>query len=268
MSERIVVETRGHVARVTLNRPDKHNAVDRDMFDAFIEAGRDLAADASVRAVVLQGAGPNFCAGIDVSTFSSGGVGGSLMDPIDGSAANYFQSAAYVWRRMPVPVIAALKGVVFGAGFQVALGADIRVAAPDTRMSIMETKWGIIPDMAISTLAPALLPYDRAAELTWTGRIVGAEEAKALGLVTALAEDSESRAMDMAEEIAGRSPDAVRAAKKLLQASYEERDEKLLRLEAELQLQVMAGANHREAVAANIENRAPEFTDAETSLAG
>jgi len=261
MSERLVVETTDHVARVTLNRPDKHNAVDRDMFDAFVAVGNKLAADSSVRAVVLQGAGANFCAGIDVSTFSSGGVGSELLNPIDGSPANLFQSAAYVWRRMPVPVIAALKGVVFGAGLQVALGADLRVAAADTRLSIMETKWGIIPDMAISTLVPGLLPYDRAAELTWTGRIVESDEAKALGLVTEIADDPESRAMAIAAEIAGRSPDAVRAAKTLLRASYAERDERLLRLEAELQLQVMSGSNHREAVAANLEKRAPTFAD-------
>lgn len=261
MSDRLAVEISEHVAHVTLNRPGKHNAVDKGMFDAFIEVGEALAGDPSVRAVVLGGAGDNFCAGIDVGTFTGGGVTPELMRPVQGSAANCFQSAAYVWRSMPVPVIAALKGVVFGAGLQIALGADLRVAAPDTRMSIMETKWGIIPDMAVSTLAPALLSYDRAAELTWTGRIVAAEEARSLGLVTLLAEDSEATARAMAADIAARSPDAVRAAKRLLQASYEERDEKLLALEARLQLEVMAGSNFREAVAANVEKRPPAFAD-------
>lgn len=259
MSERLVVEVSNHVAQVTLNRADKHNAVDRAMFDAFIETGSALAGDSSIRAVVLAGAGENFCAGIDISTFTDGGISPELMQPIDGSAANYFQSAAYVWRQMPVPVIAALRGVVFGAGFQVALGADLRIAAPDTRMSIMETKWGIIPDMGISTLLPANVAYDKAAELTWSGRIVDTEEALALGLVTMRADDPLASALQLAGEIAARSPDAVRAAKKLLQASYEERDQKLLALEARLQMQVMAGANQKEAVLANVEQRAPKF---------
>ncbi len=261
MSERIVVEITDHVAQVTLNRSEKHNAVDAAMFDAIIETGAALSADASVRAVVLTGSGDNFCAGIDVSTFTDSGVSPARMQPLEGSPANYFQSAAYVWRSMPVPVIAALRGVVFGAGFQIAMGADLRIASADMKMSIMETKWGLIPDMGISALLPAILPYDRAAELTWTGRIVAAEEAKALGLLTAIADDPLAHARELAAEVAARSPDAVRAAKRLLQQSYEERDERLLALEADLQMRVMAGANQKEAVAANVEQRAPVFTD-------
>jgi enoyl-CoA hydratase/carnithine racemase len=262
MNERIKIDIVDHVADVVLDRPEKHNAVDAAMFEAFIEVGAALAAERSLRAVVLRGAGDNFCAGIDISVFSAGGSDPSWMRPGNDTPANVFQSAAYVWRRMPVPVIAALHGVVFGAGLQVALGADLRIARADASLSIMEVKWGLIPDMAMTTALPGLLPYDRAAELTWTGRIISGEEAASIGLVSRLDDDPAAAARRLAEQIAGKSPDAVRAAKRLLNDAYADRDAGLLQREAELQLQVMAAPNHREAVAANLEKREPRFGDA------
>lgn len=264
MSERIVVEREGSVARVRLNRPDKHNAVDRAMFEAFIETGRALGGDRSLRAVVLHGSGENFCAGIDVSVFAAGedGFDPTTMQPRADSPANFYQSAAYVWRELPVPVIAALKGVVFGAGMQIALGADVRVCHPDAQLSIMETKWGIIPDMGISTVLPGLMPLDKALSLTWSGRIVPGSDAAELGLVTSLSDDPEAEAMRLAEDVAGRSPDAIRAAKRLLKSAWADRDAELLKLEANLQMQVMAAPNQSEAVQANMEKRKPKFSDA------
>ena len=261
MSERIEVTVADHVAEVVLSRPDKHNAVDRDMFEAFGTVGARLAGDASVRAVVLRGSGENFCAGIDVSTFTDNGIDPQLMQPCAGTPANFFQRAAYVWRELPVPVIAALHGVVFGAGLQIALGADVRIAAADARLSIMETKWGIIPDMASMTSLPALVSYDKAMELTWTGRIISGEEAAGIGLVTSLADDPVAQARALAAEISTKSPDAVRAAKKLYLDAYAERDAHLLRQEAELQMAVMAGPNQKEAVVANLQKRPPKFAD-------
>ena len=261
MSERIEVTVEDHVADVVLSRPDKHNAVDRDMFEAFGTVGARLAGDTSIRAVVLRGSGENFCAGIDVSTFSGDGIDPQLMQPCSDTPANFFQRAAYVWRELPVPVIAALHGVVFGAGLQIALGADVRIAAADARLSIMETKWGIIPDMASMTSLPALVSYDKAMELTWTGRIISGAEAAGMGLVTAVADDPVGQARALAVEISRKSPDAVRAAKTLYLDAYADRDAHLLRREAELQMSVMAGANQKEAVAANIQKRPPEFAD-------
>ncbi len=261
MSERIEVTVRDHVADVVLSRPGKHNAVDRDMFEAFGTVGERLADDASIRAVVLRGSGENFCAGIDISTFSGDGIDPRLMEPCEGTPANFFQRAAYVWRELPVPVIAALHGVVFGAGLQIALGADVRIATPAAQLSIMETRWGIIPDMASMTSLPALVSYDKAMELTWTGRIISGEEAARIGLVTALADDPVAHAETLAGQISSRSPDAVRAAKRLYLDAYAERDAHLLRREAELQMAVMAGDNQSEAVAANMQKRAPEFAD-------
>ena len=175
--------------------------------------------------------------------------------------ANFYQAAAYVWRDLPVPVIGALQGVVFGAGLQIALGADLRFARPDAQLSIMETKWGIIPDMGITTLLPGLVSYDKACELAMTGRIVSGDEAATLGLVTSVADDPLAAAQQTAARLASRSPDAVRAIKTLFREAWGDRDAALLRREAELQMKVMAAPNMREAVAANVEGRRPEFSD-------
>lgn len=266
MSDRVRVDIENSIATVMLNRADKHNAVDMAMFEALIEAGDSLKDASSVRAVVLRGAGKDFCAGIDVSVFGGAGIGAvgdKLMDPRERSPANLFQSAAWVWQEVPVPVIAALQGVVFGAGLQIALGADIRFAAPDIRMSIMEIKWGLIPDMAISSTARHLLAGDKFKELAFTGRIVDGSDAAQLGLVTALSDDPLEAARAMAREIAGRSPDAIRAVKRLLNDSWQADAPASLRREAELQLAVMAGANQAEAVRANMEKRPPDFADPE-----
>ena len=265
MTERVVVDIRNHVASVTLNRANKHNAVDIAMFEAIIEAGESLAQDRSIRAVVLNGDGESFCAGIDVSVFAGKGIGASGADNMatrGSSLANFYQSAAFVWRELPVPVIAALHGVIFGAGLQIALGADIRYVSADAKLSVMEIKWGIIPDMAISTTLPNLMPVDKAAELALTGKIVSGSEAEDLGLVTAVKENPLQAAREIAATIAGKSPDAVRAIKKLLYEAWKNDAASSLRLEAELQLKVMAAPNQMEAALANSEKRAPEFGDA------
>ena len=264
MPDPIVVERAGNIATVRLNRPEKHNAIDKAMFDAFIDVGKTLAAERSLRAVVLTGNGANFCAGIDLSMFAMNKTNfePKTLAARDDSLANYYQSAAYVWRELPVPVLAALRGAVFGGGLQISLGADLRFCHPEAQLSVMESKWGIIPDMGLTTTLPSLMPLDKALSLTWSGRIVSGSEACTLGLVTSVTEDPERDARRCAEEIAARSPDAIRAAKRLLQAAWAGRDAELLRLEAELQLKVLAAPNQAEAVQANLEKRQPEFSDA------
>jgi enoyl-CoA hydratase/carnithine racemase len=266
MTERVRIDIDNAVAYVMLNRPDKHNAVDMAMFEALAEAGRTLRKDASVRAVVLHGSGSNFCAGIDVSVFAGPGIGAigqTRMDAGEDTPANLFQSAAWVWQELPVPVIAALQGVVFGAGLQIALGADLRYATPDARLSIMEIKWGIIPDMAITATALHLLPIDKLKELAFTGRILNGREAADAGLVTAVSDDPLAAATALAREIASRSPDAIRAIKRLINETWRHAAAASLRREAELQLAVMGGRNQQEAVAANLAKRAPNFADPE-----
>lgn len=263
MSERVTIAIEGHVAIVTLNRPDKHNAVDLEMFAALAAAGEQVATNPTVRAIVLRGAGPSFCAGVDVAIFQAGDttIGGEKMAPGDTSPANFFQHAATIWREVPVPVIAALHGTAFGAGLQIALGADLRFANPQCRFSVMEIKWGIIPDMAISTTLPGIMQIDKIKELAWTGRVVSGEEALSLGLVTALHSEPFAAAIATANLIAGRSPAAIRAIKRLFDGSATMPVAEALRLEAELQLTLLGSADQTEAVMANLEKRDPEFKD-------
>ena len=263
MSERLQVSVKDHVAQVTLNRPGKHNAVDMQTFEEIDAIGERLAAEPSVRAVVLSGAGENFCAGIDTSVFTDPGgrIDPAWMAPVDGSPANRFQRAAIAWRELPVPVICALHGVAFGAGAQIALGADLRYAGPDVKLSIMEVRWGLIPDLGISLTARNLLRWDRLRELAFSGRIVDAHEALEIGLVTAVNDDPLAAAQATAAEIAKRSPDAIRAMKKMFNECQELDTGSSLALEATLQARVMGAPNQLEAVHANIAGREPDFKD-------
>lgn len=264
MSDRVNTSIENHVAAVRINRPEKHNALDHEAFEALIEAGEALARNKSVRAIVLSGAGESFCAGIDMSVFEDESIAAAreeLMRPRDETAANLYQSAATVWRELPVPVIAAVHGVAYGAGLQIALGADIRIAAPSARFSIMEVRWGIIPDMGISVTMRHVVPADRVRLLAYTGKIVDGSEALALGMVTQLADDPLAAAGSLAATISERSPDAVRAIKSLLNASLNEPVAEALRREAKLQLSLLGSANNREAVMANLHKREPRFRD-------
>jgi len=261
MSEqRVSIERRGHVAVVTLTRPEKRNALDPAAFDALDAATRELSADRELRAVVLTGAGKCFCAGIDLMSFSAGEtVIRKLLARRNDEAANLAQRVGWGWRECPVPVIAALHGEVFGGGLQVALGADLRIARPDARLSVMEVRWGLIPDMSGSQTLRGLVRRDVALELTWTGRVVPGEEALALGLVTRLAEDPLAEALALAETIAGHSPDAVRAAKRLFNRAWDCDAREGLALEAELQMRILGRANQMEAVRAGLSGATPRF---------
>jgi enoyl-CoA hydratase/carnithine racemase len=263
MSEPVKIAKDGHVATVTLNRPEKHNAIDLRMFAALAEAGTELANDSSVRAVVLEGAGPSFCAGIDLSIFQQNdeSILISKMATGDDSPANFFQRAAFVWREVPQPVICALHGSVFGGGLQIALGADLRFASADCRLSVMEIKWGLIPDMAISTTLARLLPADKAKELAWTGRIFDADEACQMGVITAIHDNPSLAAQETAAAIAAKSPNAVRAIKRLFDESVLMSASQALQLEAQLQLTLLGSQQQTEAVAANLEKRPPRFED-------
>ncbi len=263
MGSTVAVDIDAHIANVTLNRPAKKNAVSLEMFAELGEIGNRIAADPAVRAVILSGAGDCFCAGIDTAIFAGNGQGidAAAMAPQTPSPANLFQRAAYVWREVPVPVICAIRGVAYGAGLQIALGADIRYAAPDARFSIMEAKWGLIPDMAISVTARAVVPLDRLKELAYTARTVAAAAALDLGLITAVHDDPLAAARKTAHEIASRSPSAVRSMKQLFGAGWLATEAESLALEARLQAALLGAEHQRESVLANIEQRAPIFSD-------
>jgi enoyl-CoA hydratase/carnithine racemase len=264
MSERVTIERTGGVAHVQLNRPDKLNALDLAMFDAIAEAGDELAGDRSLRAVVLSGKGRAFCAGLDVSGFPElMASGAKLLSRYGEGPANFAQQTAYAWMSLPVPVIAAVRGPCFGGGLQIALGADIRLVSPDAELSVMEIKWGLIPDMTGTQTMRHLLRLDVIKELTFSGRKVGAEEAVAIGLATRLEADPVAAAMEMAEAIAQRSPDAVRTAKRLLDKAQRVDLATGLALEAKEQTAIIGSKNQLEAVMANMQRRAPEFADPE-----
>ncbi|MCZ6465039.1 MAG: crotonase/enoyl-CoA hydratase family protein [Proteobacteria bacterium] len=276
MSDRVTVSVEGGVADVRMNRPDKLNALDDAMFSGLIETGLELAGDPSLRAVVLSGEGRAFCAGLDFSGFQAmdrdgnrgerkgdGGAPVGLLAGAGESPANRAQRAAWVWTEVPVPVIAAIHGVAFGGGLQVALGADIRFVAPDARLSVMEIKWGLIPDMSGTQTLRRLVRLDVAKELTFTGRTVLGTEVVELGLATYVSETPREAALELAREIASKSPSAIRAGKRLLDEAVRGSVEQGLALEAATQASLIARPNQIEAVRANMEKRDPVFEDPE-----
>lgn len=269
MENRVSVDITEGVAHVRLTRADKMNALDDAMFHALRETGNELSRTTGVRSVVLSGEGRAFCAGLDMGSFakmanadSSVEVAGagSLAERTHG-IANGAQAAAWVWREMPVPVVAAVHGVAFGGGFQVCLGADIRYAAPDTRFSVMEIKWGLVPDVAGTRLMKDLARDDVIRELTYTGRIFSAEEALAYGFVTRVVDDPVTHALEIAAQIAARNPQAQRANKRLLNTAHQLTDAEGLLMESEEQDAILGTPNQVEAVMAELEKRAPNFRD-------
>ena len=265
MSEqRVSVTVADHVATVTLSRPEKHNALDGAMFTGIVDAAAEVAATPGVRAVVLHGDGPSFCSGLDVASLMSGDGGLSMEDLVarpGGHRSNLAQRVATDWVDLPVPVIVAIHGNCFGGGLQIALGGDIRIAAPDARLSVMESKWGLVPDMAITSTLPGLVRPDVARELTYTARLVSGEEAAQLGLVTRTAADPLAAAQELASEIAQRSPDAVRAAKRLYAEAPHLSPADALKLETDLQVALIGSPNQIAAVTAGFTKQPGEFAD-------
>jgi enoyl-CoA hydratase/carnithine racemase len=260
--ERVRIAVSDHVAEVTLARPDKHNALDVAMFEAITAATEGLASTPGVRAAVLHGEGPSFCSGLDVTGVMSAGEGlDALVQRLREDPPNWFQRAAYDWLRLPMPVIAAVHGACFGGGLQIALAADIRIAAHNSRLSVMEGRWGLIPDMSITRTLPRLVRIDVAKELTYTGRVLSASEALQLGLVTWLAADPLAAARSLAREIASKSPDAVRAAKRLYDDSWTAQPDQSLALEARLQRGLIGTPNQLAAVSSGFTKEPAEFVD-------
>jgi len=271
--QRVSVTITDGVADVRLTRPEKRNALDGAMFAGLVAAGERLKAEPRVRAVVLSGEGPDFCAGLDFGWFRAmrdGERRSAQLDLPPGGPARpgpqspakaAGQRAAYVWTEVPVPVIAAVTGNALGGGLQIALGGDIRIVAPDARMSVLEIRWGLIPDMTGSQLLPELVGRDVAKELTFTGRMVTGEEAVALGLATRVDPDPREAALELARSVARRSPDAIRAAKRLLDLAGRADLETGFAAEQKEIGALIGSANQAEAVAAEFEQRPPRFTD-------
>lgn len=250
------------VAQVRLTRPDKMNALDPAMFAAIIDAGQQLRTMKGLRAVVLSGEGRAFCAGLDLSNFTAAPDDNRppLTERTYGNA-NLFQEVAMTWRKCPVPVIAAVQGVCFGGGLQIASGADIRVVHPETRMAVMEMKWGLVPDMGGYALWRGLVRDDVLRELTYTNREFSGVEAKEYGFATHLEEDPLTRANALADAIALKNPDAIRGAKRLFKVMQEEGEDAILMAESVEQAAVIRTPNQIEAVMAEMQKRTPKFSE-------
>ena len=273
MEERIKVDIVDGVADVRLVRTDKMNALDDAMFVALVDTVEQLKANKAVRVVVLSGDGRAFCAGLDAGNFGKMAEGSGRYkkdEPKDGDlvlaarthgVANRAQYAVWGWRELPVPVIAAVHGVAFGGGFQLMLGADMRYIAPDTKLSIMEIKWGLIPDMAGTQLMRHLVREDIVRELSYTGRIFSGTEAGQIGFATRVCDDPHAEALAVAREIAGKSPDAIRAGKRIFNdAPYSDPAKGFLQETVE-QVALIGSPNQIEAVMSNLQKRAPNFAD-------
>ena len=270
MSDRVQIERDGGVVHVQMNRPEKRNAIDGPMFEGLLEAARSLASDPSVRAVVLSGAGGCFSAGLDMANFAemAGGDLNADRDDVKAAAAdrspagaNRAQQVAWLWQELPAPVIAAVEGAAMGGGFHIALGADIRFIAPDARIAFVEITWGLVPDLSATQALRRLVPLDVAKKLILSGEPIGGERAVALGLGTELSEQPLEDAFALARTFAKRSPDAVRAAKRLLNESGLVPLAQGLANEFEASAALMGGRNQLEAVMAKLEKRDPRFQD-------
>jgi enoyl-CoA hydratase/carnithine racemase len=271
MSDRVLITITDGVADVRFNRADKRNALDGAMFSAIAEAGERLKTEPGVRAVVLSGEGRSFCAGLDFSSFQAmagaddrdqrprqGGDPGSIEE---GRITHLGQQCCWVWQEVPVPVIAAVHGHALGGGLQIALGADIRIVHPDTKLSVREVHWGLVPDMTGTFMLARLVRPDVAKELSFTARMFSGAEAAELGLATRLSDTPHDEAMALAREIAGRSPGAVRGVKQLFNRMFDDGAAEQFAAERRVIGAQIGTPNQIEAVTAGFEDRQPDFVD-------
>lgn len=270
MSDRVTLSISNGIADVRLTRADKRNALDSEMFLAIAEAGERLKTEAGVRAVVLSGDGPSFCAGLDMSSMQAIGDSGdgeatsedgNPGQMADGRITHLGQQICWVWQEVPMPVIAAVHGHALGGGLQLALGADIRIAHPDTKMSVREVYWGLVPDMTGTFMLSKLVRPDVARELTYTARIFSGAEAAELGLVTRISDTPYEAAMGLAEEIAALSPGAVQASKEMFNALDHPGAAEAFEHERRAIGSQIGTQNQKESVIASFEKRAPIFVD-------
>ena len=264
--DRVTISIEDGIADVRMNRADKRNALDNAMFTSLAAAGDYLKTLPDLRVVVLSGDGASFCAGLDFGSFQamaqgSSGQGGSVNAGAmsDGRITHLAQQVCWVWQEVPVPVIAAVHGHALGGGMQIALGADIRIVHPDTQLSVREVHWGLIPDMTGTLMLSRLVRPDIVKDLVFSARVFSGAEGFELGVVTRLSKTPQADAMDLAQEIAGRSPDAVRGAKKLINLMANDGAAQQFAAEREVIGKLIGGANQVEAVMSHFEKRPPKF---------
>jgi len=280
IDERIKLVVNEHVAHVVLARSEKMNALDMAMIKAIDLVGERIKADKTIRAVVLSSDGEHFCAGLDKSVFTSLLEGADIsLDPSKHSVienqqkepfklaqrthgvANIYQYVVWMWRELSVPVVVAIQGVTFGGGLQLALGGDCRFASPNSRFSILEMKWGLIPDMGGIQIMRNLVRDDVMRMLSYTAQEFSADKAKEWGFITDVVEDPVAHSLALAKKIAQQSPDAIRTTKKVISESYDLSAEEGLLLEAQEQDKILGNTNQVEAVMSQLQGRPAKFID-------
>lgn len=242
MANLLRIEKQDGIATVYLNRPEKRNAMSFALLRELVSTAQNIKKDRSIRCVILTGAAHVFSAGIDLADLNSPKNKAYATWELIKPGQSLFQKAFLIWQELPVPVIAAIEGFCFGAGMQLALAADIRIAHPKTQLSIMESRWGLVPDMGLTRSIKGIIGLDLAKELTLTARIFDGNYAQQIGLVTHLDADPLAKAQLIAQEMLQRSPDALIAAKRVLHA-MEHAPKKSLRLEKIWQLKLLLGKN-------------------------
>jgi enoyl-CoA hydratase/carnithine racemase len=264
-ADRVTLEFDAGVAHVRLARAERLNAMDRARVDGLLAAGEQVRALPGLRAVVMSGEGRGFCSGIDLELLDPARKATTRtfeLDRVVRGGANMPQLAAVLWRDLPVPVVTAVHGFAFGAGFQIALGGDLRFVHPEAKLGLLEVQWGLVPDMGGIALLRGLVTPDVAADIVYTARTFLGTEAKALGIATRVCDDPVADALAFARQVAARSPDAVRAAKRLLAIGDDaQMRERILRAEARAQMVLLDSPNHAEAVTAGMQKRPPRFVD-------
>ena len=259
MSDRVLLEITDGIAYATLNRPDKLNSLDLPMLEALASTPDTIADNRTVRAVILQGAGDAFCSGLDFASMPGMPqiLKSFLKLPVQ--TTNLFQKACWAWRELPVPVLAVTRGHCYGGGFQLALAADFRFSAPTCKFSVMEARYGLIPDMTGSVTLRELVPIDVAKRLTMTAEIFDAPRALQLGLVTEVDDDPLTAALALAQQIAERSPDSVAATKQLFHDTWTASPRSAFWTESVVQAKLITGKNHRLARSAAKQQEIPEW---------
>ncbi len=258
----VLLSVENHIAKVTLNRPEKLNALSIDMFDALIKVGRQIAEDESIRCVILNANGPSFCSGLDLANFSPDPNAEMNKDLTirEFEDCNKWQKAVWVWHECPVPVIAVGQGVIYGGGLQIFSAADIKFVHPESTLCILEMRWGIIPDMGGTQLWPLSVRMDILKELCYTNRKFSANEAVDYGFATHLSQDPLADAMTLAEQIASKSPSAIVQAKYVLNKAPYLSEADGLMLESEAQQAIIRKENQMEAIFSQMQKRPASFS--------
>ncbi|MBP2279258.1 enoyl-CoA hydratase/carnithine racemase [Psychrobacter sp. PL15] len=235
------------ILTISLNRPQKKNAMSFEMMHELIAVAGRICKDKKLRAVIINGAEGTFCAGVDLSDLNQPKNQAYALWELVKPSQSLFQRVCLVWRDLPIPVIAVLEGHCIGAGLQLALACDVRISSPDCKLSIMEAKWGLVPDMGLTQSALGVVRVDVLKELAMSARTIDAQQGQKLGLISHCSESPLQHAQQLAIEFAQRSPDAVLASKRIVNAMYQQAPTTLYKEKA-WQLKLMLGRNRKLAV--------------------